>query len=249
MFNANLRHWRPTPVDHIVILVSVTATASLCIYLLYVGSLSNTTTLLLNTSCNLLEHGCSKGDLIDTKIANCKRNGPKANIYTCEPLDDPSLGSVANLKLPDMNKHGVTCKSDTERPIICGAPGTNTRCVCNNAVNLKRPKETTLNQCRCQYWPEEDVCEKQSNFCTQFDRGSKSMLHFYICCNNCQESDTGCNGHTYQGRGATDAYCDMCGHSSKSRGGRAIYTYNCVNCSQQKSCEEKCHHKWNGFPR
>ena len=248
MFSANLRHWRPTPVDHFAISVSVIVTALLCVYLLYVGSLSDTTTLLLNTSCNLLEHGCSKGDLIDTKIADCKRSGPKANIYTCDPLiNDLSLSSVVDL--PDVNKHSVTCNADTERPIICGAPGTNTRCVCNKAMNLKRPKETASNQCRCQYWPEDDACENQPNFCTQFDHGGKSTPHFYICCNNCQESDTNCNGHTYQGGAATDAYCDACGRNSKSGGGRAIYTFNCLNCSKQNLYKEKCHHRWNGFPK
>ena len=249
MFSANLRHWRPTLIDHFVVLVSVIGTVSLCTYLLYIGSTSNTAKLPLNTSCNLLEQGCSKGDLIDMKIADCKKDGPNANIYTCDSLNN------LHIPLSDLSDKKMQCNANTERPIVCGTPGTNTRCVCYKAdQNLKGPKETALNGCRCQYWPEEDIRENQPNFCTQFDHGGqgggKTILHIYTCCNNCLGSDKSCNGHTYQGGGATDAYCDVCGRSNSklhvSGEGAIIYAFNCVNCSQQNVCEEKCHHKWNG---
>ena len=162
----------------------------------HIPSQSETTRLPTNKSCNLLKQGCFKGDLIDKKIAGCKRN---ATLYACDPINDLLASSVVDL--PDVKRHRVSCNAETERPIICGAPGTDTRCVCDKAIDWKRIKETIWHQCRCQYWPEVDIRESQPSFCTQFDHGGTSTLHFYTCCNNCQDKNTSCNGHTYQGGG------------------------------------------------
>ena len=222
----------------------------ICIYIIYVYichiSTPEIARLPLNKSCNLLEQGCFKGDLIDVKIADCKRDGPNVNLQTCDPINDLLFSSVVDL--PDVKKHGVSCNADTECPIICGAPESDTRCVCDKPVDWNRPKETILHRCRCQYWPTVDTRESQPSFCTQFDHGGKTKVHFYICCNNCQDKDTSCNGYTYQGGGSRDAYCDVCGKNTQLGGGRATYAFNCVSCSQQNACEEKCDREWMGIP-
>lgn len=203
----------------------------------------------LSYDCNPNQQGsCYKGDLISQSLADCNRDAAWYNLYTCNPLNDLSLSSVVDL--PDVDRHGVDCVADRSRPIICGASGTNTRCVCDKAVDYKRPKETVFHQCRCQYWPDVDIRQDLPSYCTQFDHGGTSGIHFYTCCNNCNESDTdsSCDGETYQGGGSGGArYCGNCGQNSQLGGGRITYRFNCVSCNQQRACERKCNDEFFGL--
>ena len=185
---------------------------------------------------------CHKGDLISQSIADCKKS---SILYTCNPINDYSLSSVVDL--PDVSRHDVDCGAKTGLSIHCGAAGTDTRCVCDKAVDYKRPLETLFNQCRCQYWPATDDRMNQPSYCTQYDHGGTSNIHFYTCCNNCDDSDTSCRGNTYQGGGSTGAYCGDCGLNSPLGGGRITYRFNCVSCAQQRACETRCDKEFLGL--
>ena len=199
-------------------------------------------TLPLSYNCDPRQLGsCNKGDLISTNIADCRRD---SLIITCDPINDHFLSSV--IDIPDVNRHGVNCIASFHLPIICGNTGTDTRCVCDKAVDIKRPKATLANQCRCQYWPNDDHRVDQPSFCTQFDHGGTSTVHFYACCNNCNDADSSCDGDTYQGGGSTDAYCANCGQNSQLGGGRATYRFNCVSCRQQYACVSECNSGFSG---
>lgn len=197
----------------------------------------------LSYNCDPRQLGsCHKGDLISTGTADCKKD---SLIVTCDPINDQFFSSV--IDVPDVSRHGVNCVANRNRPIICGTPGTDTRCVCDKAVDVKRPKGTLFNQCRCQYWPQDDPRTNQPSFCTQFDNGGRSNVHFYTCCNNCNDLDSSCDTETYQGGGSTDAYCSSCGQNSQLGGGRATYRFNCVSCTQQRTCERECSSGFGGF--
>lgn len=201
----------------------------------------------LSTSCDPRQKNvCNKGDLVDSKVADCEKT---SSPWTCNPvvnLSEKNLFDSLVLKfssivdVPDVSKHGVDCVPDTSLPITCGAEGTDTRCVCDKAVDYKRLKETLLNQCRCQYWPKVDVRRKRPSYCTQYDNGGTSRVHFYTCCNNCNDFDQSCNSKDYQGGGSKGDYCGDCGERTTKGGGRETYSYNCVSCEQQRRCEEKC---------
>ncbi len=188
----------------------------------------------LNYNCNPNIGTCSKADLISTSVADCEKD---SILITCTPKNDFELSSVVDVPVGD-----VSCNPVGGLPIQCGTK--DTRCVCDKAVDYKRPKETFFNQCRCQYWPATDVRSEYPSYCTQYDHGGVSSIHFFTCCDNRNDNDVSCAGTTYQGGGSTDAYCGNNGLSSSLGGGRITYRFNCVNCAQQTACEAKCDAVW-----
>ena len=195
--------------------------------------------LLLN--CDPIAGTCAKGDLIDERIADCERGG----ITTCTPINDYPLSNVVDL--PDDCYFCSSCRP-VSRTLRCGAAGTDTRCVCRKVWDYKEPVNSLANQCRCQYWPKEDIRSSEPSYCTQYDHGGTSRVHFYTCCNNCNDpGDQSCAGTVYQGGGTTgNDYCGRCGVNSPAGGGRITYRFNCGSCSQQRECETKCDEIWYG---
>jgi len=161
-----------------------------------VASAKNKRELPLSYDCNPRLGTCFKGDLISKNVATCKKD---SLFITCSPVGDYLFSSVVDV--PDVSVHGVDCVPDSTLPLVCGTE--DTRCVCDKAVDIKRPTESLFNQCRCQYWPEVDVRASQPSYCTQYDHGGTSKVHFYTCCNNCNDADKSCDGHAYQGGGTT----------------------------------------------
>ena len=198
------------------------------------------------------ENTCHKGDLVDPKVADCKRT---LTFFTCDPIIDKkwqyrntlNLGLSSIVDVPDTSKNGVDCVPDETLPVTCGGQGTDTRCVCNKPVDWKQLKATLFNQCRCQYWPKVDKRQNKPSYCTQFDNGGSSGVHFYTCCDNCDDFDANCNGRDYQGGGSEGDYCGDCGTNTAKGGGRQTYSFNCVSCDQQKRCEEKCNKDFFGI--
>lgn len=197
----------------------------------------------LSYDCYLNQPGsCQKGDLISTSVADCEKD---SFLYTCDPINDLRLSSVVDV--PDVSRNGVNCVPVSGLPVRCGSA--DTRCVCDKAADVKQPLETLANQCRCQYWPAVDSRMNQPSYCTQYDHGGVSGVHFFTCCNNCNDNDQQCTGTTYQGGGSTDNYCGQCGLSSQSGGGRITYRFNCVNCGVQAACRSRCNDEFAGLTK
>lgn len=197
----------------------------------------------LSFSCDpSITGSCYKGDLVSESVSDCERDASFFNVFTCDPINDYSLSSVVDV--PDVSARGVDCVPTHGLPIRCGSPGTDTRCVCDQAYDIERLQ---FNECRCQYWPAVDVRMNRPSYCTQWDHGGTSGIHFYGCCNNCNDNDPSCDGQTYQGGGSTEAYCGQCGQNSPLGRGRITYRYNCVSCAQQNECERKCDDLWFGL--
>lgn len=204
----------------------------------------------LSTSCDpRIPDSCYKADLIDKSVADCKKepsDSLNSLLKMCHPINDYKYSSVVDL--PNTSKNGIDCVADTSLPIMCGSPGSDTRCVCDKAFDWRRPEETIFNKCRCQYWPKVDVRENQPSYCRQFDHGGTSKIHFYTCCNNCNDpSDRSCDKRDYQGGGSNGDYCGGCGENTPKGGGRLTYAFNCVSCKQQSICEKKCNEKFFGL--
>ena len=183
-----------------------------------------------------LSNRCYKGDLIDESIADCEKT---STFYTCDPLNEEFAST--SVDVPDVKKHGVDCLPVTGKPVRCGDE--DTRCVCDAPVDftsaLRRPYN--FNHCRCQYWPNTDIRESRPAVCKQYDHGGVSGVHFYACCNNCNDTDTSCDGDTYQGGGTTDNLCGTCGDRIPSeQNSRHVYTFNCGSCFQQRQCRDLC---------
>ena len=150
----------------------------------------------LKLDCNVLSTAesdrCYKGDLIYESIADCKKT---SLIITCDPINKDALSTTVDV--PDVNPYGVDCVPVSGRPVQCG--NQDTRCVCDAPVDftsaLQRPY--SFNHCRCQYWPNTDTRVSQPSVCKQYDHGGVSGVHFYACCNNCNDDDTSCDGDTY----------------------------------------------------
>ena len=66
--------------------------------------------------------------------------------------------------------------------------------------------------------------------------GGQWYIHWYNCCNNCDEDSTYCDGWTWQG-GSKVQYCGSCGENSFSRG-KLLRQYECVSCDVQTNCTE-----------
>lgn len=226
-------------------------------YLLVVTILTSTIYILCNgenfkrelpllVDCDPNAGTCAKADLIDNSIAACEKEGH----FPCSPINNHFLSSVVDL--PDVCYRCSNClPANRNLRIRCGDEGTDTRCVCRKVVDLKHPIDSLVNTCRCQYWPVEDSRSNEPSYCTQYDHGGKSGVHFYTCCNNCNDpGDRSCAGTVYQGGGTTgNAYCETCGEHSTSGGGRITYRFSCGSCSQQTVCETICDNKWLGFPK
>ena len=200
----------------------------------------------LSTSCDPRQQdSCYKGDLIAESVADCKKM-PDSLFKMCHPINDYDLSSVVDLA--NTSENGIDCVADTSCPVICGSPGSDTRCVCDKAVDWRRLKETLFNQCRCQYWPKIDSRKNQPSYCMQFDHGGKSGIHFYTCCNNCNDpTGSSCDRTDYQGGGSKGDYCGGCGENTPKGGGRLTYAFNCVSCEQQSICENKCNREFFGL--
>lgn len=188
----------------------------------------------LSTNCDpRVPRSCYKGDLIANHVANCNRHVSSIlNVFTCDPINNLWVSSVVDV--PDVSRRGVNCVPERGLPVVCGAQGTDTRCVCDKPADIRRLQ---LNQCRCQYWPTVDVRANWPSYCTQYDHGGVSNVHFYICCNNCNDPRNTCDAHTYDG-GSSVGYCGKCG--APKGGGRITYRFNCGSCAQQAQCERKC---------
>lgn len=181
---------------------------------------------------------CNKGDLISSEVADCVKDVLCYQIrQTCAPLHNDLLSKVT--EPPDLS-YGVNCTPKTNLPMLCGSSGTDTRCVCDKSYS------DLTNQCRCQYWPPVDYRSTKPSFCTQYDHGGITGIHFYTCCNNCNDNDNTCKGTTYHGGGSRDInYCAPCGENKD--GGRVTYHFNCVSCAQQSYCESLCDKGVAGF--
>lgn len=182
---------------------------------------------------------CHKGDLIDESIADCSKT---PSIYSCDPVDKVRFST--SVGVPDVDAHGVNCVPVSGKPVRCG--DTDTRCVCDAPVDvtskLRRPY--IGNHCRCQYWPSSDIHDSQPAVCKQYDHGGVSGLHFFTCCDNCNDLDTSCDGDTYQGGGTTDKLCGTCGNrvlfKNSKKCSRHTYTFNCGSCWHQRQCRNHC---------
>ncbi len=87
----------------------------------------------VNENCNPTTGTCSKGDFVDEDIADCKYD---RTLGTCTASGDTG-GVISWVVEPDAHDR---CKP-MSRPIRCGSPGTNTRCVCSDY-------KVTFNECR-----------------------------------------------------------------------------------------------------
>lgn len=203
------------------------------------ASLRNKRQLPLRLDCNVLSSQlsvkCYKGDLVDESIADCKRT---SIFYTCDPINK-YFGSTS-VNVPDVSKHGVDCLPVSSKPVRCG--DLDTRCVCDSPVDFtSESARIPINSCRCQYWPNTDIRTTLPAVCRQYDHGGVSGVHFYACCNNCNDHDASCDGDTYQGGGTTDKLCGSCGNRIPSQqSSRHTYTFNCGSCSEQRQCRDYC---------
>ena len=85
--------------------------------------------------------------------------------------------------------------------------------------------------------------------CEAYQGGTSTFFglepHRYICCDNCNDWDTSCNGQTYQG-GSSESYCSSCGETSLS-GSKYLSSFDCPNCASQSSCDFSCEdYDWPG---
>ena len=76
------------------------------------------------------------------------------------------------------------------------------------------------------------ISSSKASTCTVY-KGGIFPLHRYICCNNCGEDDTSCDGRTWQG-GSNEVYCGNCGMDTF--GGKAWKNFMCLNCNTQVAC-------------
>ena len=176
---------------------------------------------------------CRKGDWTAKDIADCEYDGP----ISCDAENDHLLSWTVDVA------EGDRCIPKSGTRFRCGASGTNTRCVCSDTNWFYNPG---FNECRCQYWPQEDVGSNSLAFCTGYYAGGRSQtfgisgdqVHHWACCNNCndQTSNT-CDSRTWQGGSPID-YCSSCGQNIG--GGRVKYYFNCGNCGNQQDCADSC---------
>ena len=173
-----------------------------------------------NKNCDPQNEVCRKGDWVATRIADCKRTG----FFTCDAQNDVFYSWTVDVA------EGGGCQPVGGLRFTCGSAGTNTRCVCSDY-------KFYLNECRCQYWPEEDPGASQPAFCTGYYTGGTSNVHHWACCDNCDDPTNTCDRTTWQG-GSSESYCSSCGVNTG--GGRVKYYFNCGSCSQQGECEDYC---------
>lgn len=182
-----------------------------------------------NEKCDPFLQVCRKGDWISEDIAACEYRDSMA---TCKATN--TLNWIVD---EDINNN---CRPSQNLAFTCGDPGTHTRCVCSDTnlfYNIFR-NAPLHNQCKCQYWPEEDIGSKFPAFCTGYYIGGKTGLHHWICCDNCHDQEVNtCDGITWQGGSDLD-YCDACGKNTGN--GRVKYYFNCGSCTEQQRCRKEC---------
>lgn len=183
----------------------------------------------INENCNPDSGKCRKGDWIDKDIADCEYARSWLHPFSCDAQNDVLQSWTVDVAVDDR------CKPASGKELTCGASGTNTRCVCSDTNLAYNPG---INECRCQYWPPQDVGENSPSFCTGYYAGGISKVHHWACCNNCNDpTDRTCDGNTWQG-GSSIRYCDSCGRNTG--GGRLKYYFNCGSCDNQQACADKC---------
>ena len=119
----------------------------------------------LSRNCDPREPGsCFKADLVNKKVANCEKDAHLWEIFsTCKPINDLLASSVVDIANKSKGKDCVPV--NVKGGFRCSDSRTHTRCVCD--------KRLIASQCRCQYWPKNDVRENQPSFCTQYDHGGQ----------------------------------------------------------------------------
>ena len=188
-------------------------------------------------NCDPESGKCRKGDWIAQNIADCKYDRSLLHPFSCDAEGDHLFSWIVDVA------KGDRCIPKSGTRFRCGASGTNTRCVCSDTNWFYNPG---FNECRCQYWPPQDVGSNSPAFCTGYYTGGTSRssgisgdgVHHWACCNNCNDpTPNTCDAHTWQG-GSTISYCGSCGQNTG--GGREKYFFNCGNCNNQQTCAEKC---------
>ena len=185
-----------------------------------------------NENCDPDAGTCLKGDWLDKTIADCRY---ERSLGTCSVSG--STGTVISWIVgPERNDR---CQPANGKRFLCGAAGTNTRCVCSDY-------KIQPNRCRCQYWTENTPGESQPGYCITNYLGGESNVHHYACCNNCNDSAPAtCDGTTYEG-GSSGEYCGSCGQPTG--GGRVKFTFNCASCEVQTQCRTECDQQTSTLP-
>ena len=75
--------------------------------------------------------------------------------------------------------------------------------------------------------------------CNLFMFGGISRIHFYECCNNCNEERPTCDGKTYQSA-SKGQYCDKCGVDNSKGNGIKLLQFACGGCKRQDQIDEIC---------
>ena len=100
-------------------------------------------------NCDLVQGSCRKGDFVDKHIADCKYDRSLEHPWSCDAKNDDLIEWTVDVA------EGDRCKPVTGRRVTCGAPGSNTRCVCSDVNPLDSLDHGRLipkfNECRCQY--------------------------------------------------------------------------------------------------
>ncbi|KAI8491968.1 hypothetical protein Bbelb_303410 [Branchiostoma belcheri] len=80
--------------------------------------------------------------------------------------------------------------------------------------------------------------------CAHITLGGTSGVHFYVCCNNCNENEGNptCDRTTYQGASTTQ-YCGHCG-ADEGNGKWKLHQFKCGGCAGQSQVEKKCEKKY-----
>ena len=76
-------------------------------------------------------------------------------------------------------------------------------------------------------------------WCESFLLGGSSGLHFYTCCNNCNEQHASCDGRTYQSA-SNGRYCDTCGRDNAQGNGITYHNFTCGGCAGQAMIKARC---------
>jgi len=182
-----------------------------------------------NENCDPQARTCRKGDWVSESIADCEKD----QVFTCNAKENSIISWIV-----DVPTSSRGCRPVMNKRLVCGAEGTNTRCVCSSY-------KAKANTCKCQYWLDENPGMLAPGFCTGYYVAGTSTVHHYACCNNCNDASNTCDGVTWQGGSSID-YCLSCGTRSTSTG-REKYFFNCGGCDQQRNCESLCNNKFLGF--
>lgn len=78
------------------------------------------------------------------------------------------------------------------------------------------------------------ISVSSSSTCNEYF-GGQWLIHWYNCCDNCDEDNPYCDGYTWQGASNVQ-YCGSCGETSFN--GKYLKQYECVNCDVQGNCSE-----------